>query len=213
MYRISPNFTPEKLESPSYLDIVDVFEDRLRNWLLSPATHLLSLPSGEVAAVALALSYFEGIEIYCSGKDSKNQSRVFFRNGFQRVFAVDHSGEHVYNEVADALYDQARCGFAHDGLFRHRVFFSNVRLQALNVTWPRKNGIFVKGGHLESVVINPRRFCKAIDVHFARYVDSLRAETDAVQKANFLSAVDLKWALNEPEPFIGMTEEDFRGGA
>ena len=181
--------------------------------MISPAAHLLRLRSGEVAAVALALSYFEGIEIYCSGKDSKCKSKDFFRNGFQRVFAVDLSGAQVYDEVTDALYVQARCGFAHDGLFRNRVFFSSVRQQALNVTWPRKNGIFVKGGHLESVIINPQRFCKAIDVHFTRYVASLRAEIDAIQKANFLSAVDLKWGLNEPEPFIGMTEEEFRSGA
>lgn len=155
MYLVSPNYTHEKLESPSYRDIVDVFEDRMSNWLLSPAAYLLQLDSGDVAAVALALSYFEGIEIYCSGKDSKNKSKDFFRNGFQRVFAVDLSATHVYDEIADALYVQARCGFAHDGLFLNRVFFSSARPQALTVTWPRENGVFVKGADLQSVIINP----------------------------------------------------------
>lgn len=213
MYLVSPNYTHEKLESPSYVDIVDVFEDRMRNWLLAPAAHLLNFRSGEVAAVALALGYFEGIEIYCSGKDSKDKSKVFFRSGFQRVFSVDQSGTHVYDEVVDALYVQARCGFAHDGLFRNRVFFSTVKPQALNVTWPRKNGVFVKGGHLESVIINPKRFCEAIDVHFTKYVAALRAEENATQKTNFLAAVALKWSLNEPDCFVGMTEKEFHKGA
>ena len=157
---ISPNFTHEKMESPSYVDIVDVFEDRMRNWLLAPTTLLLRFPNGEIPAIALALNYFEGIEIYHSGSDSRDLSKDYFRRGFQRVFSVDPAGAHVYGEMVDALYIQARCGFAHDGLFRNRVFFSKNRPQALNATWPLKNGVFVQGGHLESVVINPQRFCE-----------------------------------------------------
>lgn len=213
MHLVSPNYTHEKLESPNYLDIVDVFEDRMRNWLLAPAAQLLNSRNGMVAAVALALGYFEGIEIYHSGEDSNNKSKVFFRCGFQRVFAADPSATHVYDEIVDALYIQARCGFAHDGFFRNRVFFSTVKPQALNVTWPRKNGVFIEGGHLESVIINPQRFCEAIDIHFTNYIAALRAETDVGLKANFLAAVELKWAPNEPRRFVGMTEDEFYNGA
>ncbi len=213
MHFVSPNFTHEKLESPSYLDIVDVFEDRMRNWLLAPAAQLLSFPNGTVAAVALALGYFEGIEIYHSGEDSDRKSKEFFRRGFQRVFNADPSGAHVYDEMVNALYIQARCGFAHDGLFRNRVFFSTVKPQALNVTWPRKNGVFINEGHLESVIINPQRFCESINIHFTTYIAALRAESDVELKANFLAAVERKWALNEPGPFIGMTEDKFYNGA
>ena len=132
MFFVSPNYTHEKLESPGYVDIVDVFEDRMRNWLLAPATQLLASANGAVAAVGLLMSYFEGIEIYRSGKDSKFKSKEFFGRGFKQVFGVDSNGEHVFDEVIDALYIQARCGFAHDGLFRNRVFFSAVRPQAFN---------------------------------------------------------------------------------
>jgi hypothetical protein len=38
---ISPNFGPEKLESPTYEDLIDVFEDRMRNWFLLPAARFL----------------------------------------------------------------------------------------------------------------------------------------------------------------------------
>jgi hypothetical protein len=81
---ISPNFGAEKLESASYEDLVDVFEDRMRHWFLNPAERLIGMPHCQIAAVALLISYFEGIAIYLSGKDSKNRSFEFFANAFQR---------------------------------------------------------------------------------------------------------------------------------
>lgn len=213
MHFVSPNFTHEKLESPDYLDIVDVFEDRMRGWFLTPAKQLLSSKTGVVAAVSLLTSYFEGIEIYRSGKDSHRASKEFFRRGFKRVFGVDSSGSHIFDRVVDSLYGEVRCGFAHDLLSRNRVFFSTVRPQAFNVTWPRKDGAFVTDGELESVIINPSRYCEAIELHFNKYIAALRNESDAEMKKNFLSAVDIKWALNQPGRIVGMSEaEFFRGG-
>ena len=210
---VSPSYTHEKLDAPTYVDLVDVFEDRMRHWLLEPTKQLLGAQHGAVAAVALSLGYFEGVEIYYSGQDSNGRSKEFFRRGFQRVFTVDDAGAHVFDEIVNALYIQARCGFAHDGLFRNRVFFSDSRPEPLNVTWPRKHGEFVKDGHLESVIVNPRRFCEGIEIHFAKYSAILRAETDATLKANFMTAVDLKWGLKEPDRAIGMTEDEFNSGA
>ena len=210
---ISPNFTHEKLEAPSYVDLVDVFEDRTRHWMLAPAKHLLQTEHGAIAATALCLGYFEGIEIYCAGEDSLGKSKEFFRRGFMRVFTAEPAGSHVYEQIVDALYIQARCGFAHDGLFRNRVFFDESRPHPVNVTWPRRDGKFAHDGHLESVVVNPRRFYESIDIHFSRYVTTLRAESDTSLNANFLAAVDLKWGLKEPDRIIGMTEEEYLRGA
>jgi hypothetical protein len=209
LHHVSPNHTHEKLDAPSYGDLIDVFEDRMKKWLLQPAVHLLTIEHGDIPAVSLILGYFEGIEIYCSGKDSKGASKEFFRRGFQRVFSAKPENAHLFDEIVDGLYVQARCGFAHDGLFRNRVFFSNARPEALNVTWPRKNGEFVKDGHVESVVINAARFIDGVVKHFDRYVADLRSETDAALKANFLAAVDLKWGLHEPNRVIGMSESEF----
>ncbi len=213
VHHISPTHTHNKLDSASYGDLVDVFEDRMRKWLLEPAQHLLSLEHGTVPAVSLILGYFEGIEIYCSGKDSKGASKEFFRRGFQRVFSINPENAHLFDEVVGGLYVQARCGFAHDGLFRNRVFFSDARPEAINITWPKKDGELVRGGHIESVVINGARFADGILEHFERYIDALRSESDPLLKANFLAAVDLKWGLNEPDRVIGMSEADFFGGA
>ncbi len=211
LFYISPTYSHKKLDAPTYFDLIDVFEDRMRYWLLEPAKQLLGMSHGTVAAVALSLGYFEGIEIYYSGQDSEGKSKEFFRRGFRRVFSVGINGAHIFDEVINSLYVQARCGFAHDGLFRNRVFFSDSRPEALTVTWPRRDGIFVEGGHLESVIVNPRRFCEGIDVHFAKYVAILRSEADVDMRNNFEAAVNLKWGLNEPDRVIGMTEDQLQG--
>ena len=60
---ISPNFSHEKLKPGTFEDLVDVFEDRMRNWFLLPVERLLTIPHCQIAAVALLVTYFEGIEI------------------------------------------------------------------------------------------------------------------------------------------------------
>jgi len=213
-YHISPNFTHEKLDDPTFTDLVDVFEDRMTNWLIEPAHQLLSVEHGSIAAVAVLLGYFEGIEIYCSGQDSYKQSGVFFHRGFQRVFTASAAEpKMLFPAITDTLYTAVRCGFAHDALFRKKVFFSTIRKDAFTVTWPKKNGVFDMHGKLESVVINPPRFCECIRIHFGEYIRTLRAEQDEQLKANFLAVIRLKWGLNEPAPFVGMSENDFLRGA
>ena len=206
---VSPNYTHEKLEPPFYKDVVDVFEDRMLNWLLVPAKKLLKVKHGSVAAVALATNYLEGIEIYASGKDSKNKSKEFFRRGYKRVFASVSGPIHLQDAIANSLYDLLRCGFAHDAMFRSRIYFSSIRKAAFTITWPKKNGQFDPEGNLESAIINPERFIQCIEMHFAEYVKGLRAKDATVNKENFLAAVALKWNLDGSTHRIGMTEEEF----
>lgn len=206
---ISPSFTHEKLEAPTYADLVDVFEDRVRNWLLLPARKLLDTPNAEIAAVGLLVSYFEGIEIYITGEDSRNKSAEFFARGFQRVFKVQGQDPEFSRKIAEAIYAQARCGFAHDGMFRNRVFFSRVHPKPILVTWPRINGVFNISGQVESIVINPPRFYDSIETHLNRYVKELREATDGETKCGFEAAVALKWGLDEPDRWIGLTEDEF----
>jgi len=205
---ISPSFGHEKLESATYEDLVDVFEDRMRHWFLKPAERLLEIPHCQIAAVALLITYFEGIAIYLSGEDSKNRSFEFFASGFSKVFTVDHADRNSSRIIARAIYDQARCGFAHDGMFRNRVFFSDVPLLPLLVSYRKKDGI-PDLSQFESIVINPFRFLESIRIHFERYVKSLREGSDATLKRAFQNAVKLKWALDEKAREIGMTEEEF----
>ncbi|RLB39476.1 MAG: hypothetical protein DRH12_11450 [Deltaproteobacteria bacterium] len=205
---ISPNFTHEKLESPTYEDLVDVFEDRMRNWFLMPAKRLLEIPHCQIAAVALLMTYFEGIEIYLSGEDSKNKSFEFFAKGFSRVFPIQDKDRDARKFVLRAIYDQVRCGFAHDGMFRNRVFFSDIPREPIIISFPRNNET-LDTSRIESIVINPRLFFESIKNHFEDYLKSLRNGTDASIRKSFETTVKLKWALDEDERAIGMTEEEF----
>jgi hypothetical protein len=206
---ISPTFTHEKLESPSYDDLVDVFEDRMRNWFFFPASKLLEIPNCEIAAVALLLNYFEGIEVYLTGKDSKRNSAKFFENCFRKVFDIRAPDPHISKRISSAIYSQARCGFAHDGMFRNRIFFSHERPEPILVTWPKKDGALDKSGDVESVVINPIQFFESIVTHFDRYIRKLRDGTDEQAMRAFEIAVRDKWRLDEPPRAIGMTEAEF----
>lgn len=205
---VSPNFSHEKLDSPTYEDLLDVFEDRIRNWFLMPAKRLLEIPHCQIAAVALLIAYFEGIEIYLSGEDSKNRSFEFFAAGFFKVFTLQFDDPDAPKTIARAIYDQARCGFAHDGMFRNRLFFSAVPSDPFRVTFPKKNEV-LDLTQVESIIINPSRFYESIQIHFDRYLDCLREGSDTAIKNAFEATVKLKWALDEPDRAIGMSEKEF----
>ena len=205
---ISPNFSHEKLETATYEDLVDVFEDRMRNWFLMPAERLLEIPHCQIAAVALLITYFEGIAIYLSGKDSKNRSFEFFADGFSEVFPIQHEDKDAPRIVARAIYDQARCGFAHDGMFRNRVFFSDVPSKPIIFSFPKNDGD-LDLSQVESIIINPFLFHESIRNQFESYLKRLRDRSDTGVKEVFETAVKLKWGLDEEDRGIGMTEEEF----
>ncbi|HOU96479.1 MAG TPA: hypothetical protein PLN06_07635 [Bacteroidales bacterium] len=205
---ISPNFGDEKLESASFEDLVDVFEDRIKHWFLHPAERLLEIPHCQISAVALLMAYFEGIEIYQSGKDSKSQSFPFFAKGFSKVFPLLNNDERLLKTIHSAIYDQVRCGFAHDGMFRNRVFFSNIPSKPIICSFPKINGV-LDSSQIESIVINPKLLFESVKNHFEDYLKILRKGTDLKLKQNFEAIVKLKWALDEKDRAIGMTEEKF----
>ena len=209
MDRISPHYRAKKLEPPFFKDLVDVFEDRMRYWMLEPAKHLLQDNFRQIAAVGILIHYFEGIEIYLSGKDSDGKSYKFFRRGFEKVFDLAEYSEEAIKQTTKGLYKQARCGFSHDGMFRNRVLFSDLNENAMLVTWPKKNGKFVFANGVESIVINPSRFYEAIEIHFEKYLKSLKSMKEDKIVIAFKNAVDLKWGLENEHISIGTTKEEF----
>lgn len=90
---ISPNFTHEKLDNPTYEGLIDVFEDAFRNRMLKSAKYLLemtsdnnNMPCGDISAVALMTSYFEGIEFFLQVKVAKANLNRFLKVVFQEYF-------------------------------------------------------------------------------------------------------------------------------
>jgi hypothetical protein len=206
--RISPNFSDEKLKTGSLDDLIDVFEDRLKYWLLEPAKALLGVRFGEVAALSLLFGYFEPCAIYRKGEDSRGQSKTFFRAGFTEVLRKAPISESLLGRIADMLYDEVRCGLFHEGMMREHIFFGNAGGE-LMVTLPRIDGKIVEDGRIQSVLIDPRKFFVVVERHATQYLKSLRNPDSIELRENFKRAVDLRWRIDEPDGIIGMSEEDF----
>ncbi|MCP3957592.1 MAG: hypothetical protein GY719_07035 [bacterium] len=207
--RISPNYADGKFENASTEDLIDVFEDRMRYWLIEPAKALQSLPHGFVASISLLLTYFEGYAIFKAGKDSKGQSKKFFRTGFSEVFSGAGIKLPVLEKTADFLYSQARCGFFHDALFREKILFSEAYPAVLLLTFPKVNGKLDTTASIESLVIRPSEFLRYVEGHFENYVGRLRNKTEAEVRDRFNSAVSRKWRPNRAGPILGMSEAEF----
>lgn len=209
MNRISPHFNSKKLEPPFYRDLVDVFEDRMWYWMLNPAKILLNDRHGQIAAVGILINYFEGIEICRSGKDSNGKSKVFFKRGFKRVFSTEGYSDVEIMHVSESLYEQARCGFSHDGIFRNRILFSDLNMNAILTTWPKKNGNFIFENGVESIHINPFRFFEVVEYNFRSYVNALKKCQNEEIVSSFKRAVDLKWGLENEHINIGLPVDKF----
>ena len=182
-HQVSPRYKADKLASRAIEDRIDVYEDRVQGWILGPARALLTVPHADIAVLLLCLGYFEGWEQYRSGKDSNGRSGVFFHRGWAAVFpGIDWGGiaRHPGDEAAISatLYNQLRCGAAHDGLPRKTVFIAPidipVAISADQVT-----------GDIGAIMVNPRRFLEHIEHHFRGYTAQLRHPANAELRANF----------------------------
>lgn len=208
---ISPNFGSEKLDAPSYTDLVDIFEDSWRGFVFHPAVKLFSLPYGDVAAMTLVSSYFEALWIYRTGTDSDGRSKEFFVKGFQNCFKSANDGIEI---AAAAIYRHIRCGLAHTGMLSRKVNFSREGASAFYLTYPKnKDGSLNMKGELASIVVNPVQMCEAAQKHFETYVAALRKREDDELCKNFESAVQRLWGIGEGDNIVALTEEQFRGGA
>jgi len=208
---ISPHFPDDKLDNPSFDDLVDVFEDRVRWWILEPARVLLQVDYGFVAAMSLLVSYFEAYQMYRTGQDSKGRSKALFRKAFADVFAKANVDAAFRDRLADALYEDARCGFFHDGMFRDRILFSDNFTAEFVVTVPRVAGKPDPTGPIQSILINPSSFYRTVEAHFTGYVKALRDSTNVTIREAFKLTTETKWSPSTATT-IGMTEGEFTKG-
>lgn len=179
--------------------------------MLNPVKVLLDTPTGHVAAIGILSTYFESIEVYKTGADSNRKSKKFFTQCFCEIFGTkdDSYSKDAMTDVANAFYSQGRCGFAHDGLFKNRLFFSNVNQDALILTYPRTDGKVDTTKPVQSIVVNPFRFAKLVFDHFEQYMSQLRDPHATEVRGRFLQAVAIKWGEENEEARIALTQDEF----
>lgn len=210
---LSPSYEHEKLDNPTFDDLVDVFEDCWKHYIFSPCALLLSTPHGDVAALTLLCSYFEAIGGYLRGQDTNGRSKEFFCIGLREVFPSP--GVADLNKGAAAIYKHVRCGVAHEGLLGHKVHYSREGAKSFYITYPKApDGSLDTGAEVSSIVLNAETIHRATQDHFENYVRRLRDPVNQALREAFRSVVTLQWSLNgAQENVIGMTEDEFRGKA
>src|SRR5262245_54085153 len=72
---ISPRFDESKLASGRIEDKIDVFEDQMLGWLVTPAKMMGTSQHSGFAMLAVALAYFEPLGQFLEGKAGKSQAQ------------------------------------------------------------------------------------------------------------------------------------------
>ncbi|OCH30634.1 hypothetical protein A6E13_19040 [Aliivibrio fischeri] len=208
-YNLSPSFKHDKIEAPSFIDLVDVFEDIWLHYHLSPAKILLEHQHCEVAALSLLSTYFESIECYISGEKSEGKSKKFFIQGFCRVFSSNSNGIEV---AAAHFYKHVRCGLVHEATLSNKVTFSLSSAHAIYATYPKDNkGNLILNSGITSIVVNPNLIFSAINNHFKQYVATLRKSEDEQVMSNFEKTMTRVLGDQSEELIIAVSEDEFLG--
>ncbi len=209
--RLTPNYDHGKVANPSLADLIDVFEDAWKGYILVPAQMLLNTPNGDIAALTLLNPYFESIETLYRGKSSVGRSREFFVAGFMRVFdkTLGLDGERDAKNAAQAIYKNARNGVAHTGFPTDRVHFQRKIQKAFLLTYPRLPDGQLDTTSVHSILINVQRIHDAVNWHLDHYVKALRQPHETILRGKFNRLMRSEWGIGKDDNIVGMTEEDY----
>ena len=207
--KLTPKYSHDKLENPSFADMVDVFEDWWRSYFFAPIDVLLRTPNGDMAAIAIVCSYFEAIAGYVSGKDTNGNSGKFFVEGFCQVFRSDSKD---IKKAAEAIYRHIRCGLAHAAMVHHKVNYSRDGGQAFLLTYRKKpdSTVDIDAG-VVSIMVNQQLMCQGVLQNFDGYVRDLRAGKNQRLVDAFMATIGRQWALDTGENIVGVTKAEFLG--
>jgi hypothetical protein len=183
--KISPNYDSGKLGAGTLNDRIDVYEDRVRGWLIDCGHILNRHEHAGFGVLQIGLGYFEGFAVFLRGEDSRNRSFQFFQEGFSSVFSeVASLPIPARDSFAKIMYYDGRCGLFHLGMTRPRVVLSDgqpifrIKTDAT-------------GQAIEEILIDRYGFIEQIDRHHSRYVARLRDLAEVELRNNF----DQAWEL------------------
>lgn len=182
--KISPSYTIDKLQNPSFEDLIDIFEDRTRGWLIDSARALNKFEHAGFAVLQVLLVYFEGHAIYYFGEDSKSKSQEFFKSTFLQVFPeILEYGNDRADQIIELMYTDARCVLYHTGMPRRGLL--------LNDGFPTIRVLPVEGTNVDAVVVDRHTFVDRVEAHMEEYVAKLRDSSEVDLRTNFKIAWDL----------------------
>ena len=210
--RLTPNYDHEKVANPSVADLIDVFEDAWKGYILVPAQVLLNTPNGDIAAMTLLSPYFESIEALYRGKSSDGNTPELFIAGFLRVFEKTWglADEQAAKNAAYAIYVNVRNGIAHTGFPKDPVHFQRMNSKAFFLTYPlTSDGQPDTASPVRSIVFNAQRILDAVNWHLDHYLNALRQPHETILQDKFNRLMRSEWGIGKGDNVVGMTEEDF----
>ncbi len=135
------------------------------------------------AILDLTVMYFETIEQFIQGKNSKGNSGEFIKLGFSKVFPKQVAIAHDFQEML-------RNGIYHIGMPKDSFPISREHPEAISLD------------SYGNIVINPVRFVDAIIDHFERYIGDLR-------KCNGFEEFEKRWdMLCDARRFVAPIPQD-----
>ena len=183
--KISPNYDSGKLGAGALNDRIDVYEDRVRGWLIDCGPILNRHEHAGFGVLQIGLAYLEGFSIFLRGEDGRYRSFQFFQEGLSSVFSeVASLPIPARDAFAKIMYQDGRCGLFHFGMTRRRVVLSDGQPVFRVKTDPTDQSV-------EEILIDRYGFIEQIDRHHSRYVARLRDLAEVEIRKNF----DRAWEL------------------
>jgi hypothetical protein len=183
--KISPKFTADKLSAATLPDRIDVYEDRVRGWLIDCGHILNKHEHAGFGVLQSGLAYFEGFAVFNRGEDSRNRSPEFFQAGLEAVFPdVCDLSAAIRKDFMDVMYRDGRCGLFHLGMARRRILLSDGE-PVFRVSINQANE------SIDAIYIDRYGFMRKIDEHHTSYVARLRDSSQTELRNKF----ELAWAL------------------
>lgn len=189
-HHISPRFTAAKASPGTFVDWVEIWEDRMSGWLLAPAKALAAAdPNYQIGALLLAVAFLEPYEVFRTGADSDGKSSAFFCRAFRRVFGASEPAQpaEVWDEAAQEFYKQVRCGLFHSGMPGTKVWLTSA------ITGIRID-IYETTGDVQQILVNPSYFVSAVESELAKYIGILRDPSHPVH-IECRAAFETAWHL------------------
>ncbi len=172
MLAISPRFDESKLASGLIEDKIDVFEDQVLGWLVTPAKMMGSSQHSGFAMLAVTLAYFEPVGQFLEGKAGKSEAQ--FTLGMKAVFPAMASADPI---LFSELYNQLRCGMFHRGITKGKVRVARGTMNQLV--------FFRSPTQVTAIIVDPWRLLEAVELHVKEYANQLRYGADVVLRHNF----------------------------
>jgi len=184
--KISPSYDVYKLTKPVTIDTyIDIYEDRLRYWIIKPAKILTTYEHGGFAICYLLASYFESYVVYLKGKDSKNNVEKYFTEGFHSVFQdlLDNNfNPKQIGQINSIMYKNFRCGLYHTGFTKGQITLCQLDTP-INVVLILDD--LNKHYEIHQIQIDATKMIDAIENHSNNYVSKLREKNNIDLRSNF----------------------------